>query len=92
MASNSVPKNRSKSAAPPESDSTSCYERLVSELAHLSCVHSVLSEVAEESGDIGSAEIVLSQSIERLYAIAFDILKAQDQIAAGAADSASVRQ
>jgi len=71
--SDSTLKKRPKSAAAPETKTLDCYDRLVSEIATLECVRATLSEwdLAGQPTDdgcrIGSAELVLRQSITRLH-------------------------
>jgi hypothetical protein len=75
MASNTIPK-------------VNCYDRLVSEIATLECVRAALSEVDSpdnKSGNISSAELVLTQMIARLYRLSDDVMSMQEMAAAGRA-------
>jgi hypothetical protein len=53
-------------------ESTPIYDKLVSEVATLECVHATL-DALDEGGLVGSAEVTLLQSIERLQEIVNDI-------------------
>jgi hypothetical protein len=91
---NSTLKNRTKSAAvpvPARGDAPDCYDPLVSEIAVLECVLATLSEwdlsgqPTDHGCHIGSAELVLRQSIKRLHNLCGDVESMQSRIERGVA-------
>jgi hypothetical protein len=79
----SKPARARKSAAPKV---PSCYDSLVSEIATLECVQATLSEwdfAGQPTGRdcrIGSAELVLRETIKRLHNLVGDVERLQSQV------------
>jgi hypothetical protein len=78
-----TPKSRKSAAAPvlTRVDTPDCYDPLVSEIATLECVLATLVAWDLSDGEkpsIGSAELVLRQSIERMHDIVHDVLTIQE--------------
>jgi hypothetical protein len=69
-----------------ENPANSCYDRLVVQIATLECVRAALSEwdlsgrPTDQTCRIGSAELVLLQSIEALHDITGDVCDVQSLI------------